>query len=433
MKIEIMEVVDKALSGIMSVLPVDSVDDSCFKEERNDFIVPPGKAISACRLVAEEAQEQGWFLVKFRRVRHLAEIVLIRPGVRGEDQSTAINFYDGLSWIGPMRDKFSEVSLVDYQGFEHDVRAPRSVCFFCNQSVMSTDSHRGLSSGILTGPGSVSRTIIPNGSFFSVKPNDLDGRVVTGLAKWCFRAVCRGAESAWGVLTFVTSLAMFHGKDKMGFGTDSGILIAVSGLDGAGKTTLVERLVRGYSRAGAEPPVSAHFLPSWIPMPHQIIHGNNTPNNSTRPYRSQTVASPISAALRMSYYMFVFFVTKISLKVSVFRGRQVMLDRGFLDFAVDPTRTRIPVRKLPSFILKLFHPHGLWFFLNASPDVVIERKGELSREKAVSLQKAYLSACKEVGVVVLDGDDSPDFVFRELIGNISSEYLKRVRAAEKGC
>jgi hypothetical protein len=107
------------------------------------------------------------------------------------------------------------------------------------------------------------------------------------------------------------------------------------------------------------------------------------------------------------------------------------MDRSLLDFASDLTRSRIPAARLPEWLLRTLIPKGQLFFLDASPDVVVARKGELTVEKAHSLQASYRETCNTVGATLLGGDRSADEVFKELLSHLSQEYLQRLRAVAK--
>ena len=106
------------------------------------------------------------------------------------------------------------------------------------------------------------------------------------------------------------------------------------------------------------------------------------------------------------------------------------MDRSIIDFGSDPTRSRIPISNINNSLLKFLLPKGKHFYLNVSPDVVVARKGELSLQKAESLKIAYLKVCSETGVIQLDGNNSYDEVFRQLLTHISEVYLHRIRNLE---
>src|SRR5690606_36304784 len=104
--------------------------------------------------------------------------------------------------------------------------------------------------------------------------------------------------------------------------------------------------------------------------------------------------------------------------------------RSLLDVASDLTRARIPAYRLPVWLLRGLMPTGQLFYLDAAPENVVARKGELSLEKATSLQAKYRETCKVVGATLLNGDNSPDAVFKELLGHLSREYMQRLASAE---
>ena len=165
-------------------------------------------------------------------------------------------------------------------------------------------------------------------------------------------------------------------------------------------------------------------------MPHQLFRRTKTASNYTKPYSEPPVASRINGGLRLGYYIFAFVVAKFALWIGSRRGQQIILDRSFLDFASDPTRSRIPFSRLPQWLVRLLVPTGTLFYLDASPTTVVSRKGELSIEKATFLQRAYYETCAAVDATLLDGDGTADAVFVKVLEYISLEYLARIDKAQ---
>ncbi len=71
-------------------------------------------------------------------------------------------------------------------------------------------------------------------------------------------------------------------------------------------------------------------------------------------------------------------------------------------------------------------PVGRLFYLDASAETVVARKGELTLEKARSLRSSYLKTCDAVDATLLNGDDKPEAVFRELLGHLTREYIQGI-------
>jgi thymidylate kinase len=215
-----------------------------------------------------------------------------------------------------------------------------------------------------------------------------------------------------------------HFKFQSGLGTKADLILGVSGLDGSGKSTLVDRFIAGIRKAGGEPPQIVHLLPAWIPLPHQLFRRRKTQTNYTRPYSEPPVSSRLNGWLRLGFYLCAFTLAHLSLWLGVKRGRLVIMDRSFLDFASDLTRSRIPAGRLPVWLLRTLMPKGRHFYLDASPEVVVARKGELTLEKARSLSASYRETCNAIGATLLDGDRTADEVFIQLLRSISSHYLR---------
>ena len=257
---------------------------------------------------------------------------------------------------------------------------------------------------------------------------EAENRGVTGLAKWRLRAASGGATDLLSILPWFFCAVWAHMKFKLGVGTKYGMILGISGLDGSGKSTLVDRLLAAYSMAGGEQPTLIHLLPGWIPLPHKIFRRKKTQSNYTRPYSEPPVKSRLSGGMRLGYYLGAFFIARLWFGVQTVRGRVLIMDRSVVDFYSDPTRSRIPVKKLPDWLLCLLLPRGRLFYLDTSPAAVVARKGELTFEKAQSLQAAYRRTGTSVSVTMLNGNETPDTVFRELLGHLSTEYMRRIEA-----
>lgn len=207
---------------------------------------------------------------------------------------------------------------------------------------------------------------------------------------------------------------------------ESGLVLGISGLDGSGKSTLVDRFIDAHRKTGSAEPLVVHLLPSWIPLPHKIVRRSKTENNYTRPYSEPPVSSRLNGLVRISYYLCAFTLARFSLWFGAKRGQLIVLDRSFFDFASDLTRARIPAYRLPTFLLRALMPSGMLIYLDASPENVVARKGELSLDKAKMLQERYRATCKVVNAKVLNGDSPPDIVFMELLEFLSKEYMRRM-------
>jgi thymidylate kinase len=431
MKDELDAIVARALYGVMPVLPLRGVDTFAREGGDLDYMVPQRQAVAACRQVAETAIVEGWFLASFRNIGYLAQIVLIRPRSVEPDDALKIDFFDGLCWYGVGSDVagrrlFDSLALVQ----SDKVRLAAAACFFQKILIVGQESERDWARVAATGADAAYLEETGRYLDLPITRSQIESRGVTGLNKWRLRAASGGATSVLSAMAWLPRAAVAHLKFKSGLATNAGLILGLSGLDGSGKSTQIDRLISGIRKAGGEPPQLVHLLPNWIPLPHQLLRRKKTQTNYTRPYAEPPVSSRLNGRARLTFYLCAFMLARLSLWFGEKRGRLIIMDRSLLDFAADLTRARIPAYRLPAWLLRALMPTGLLFYLDAAPENVVARKGELSLGKAASLQVSYRKTCNIVGATLLDGDKPSDTVFKELLSHLSREYMQRLADAE---
>lgn len=427
MKFELDALATRALSGVMPVLPLRGADALAREGGDLDYMVPPGHAVAACRQVAETAMAEGWFLAGFRNIGYLAQIVLIRPGIGGVDDALKIDFFDGLRWYGVGHDVAGQRLFESMIPIQKDpVKLAGAACFFQKILIVGRESERDWARVAATGADAPYLAETARTLELPITHSQIESRGVTGPSKWRLRAASGGATGALSALVWLPQATVAHLKFKSGLATKAGLVLGISGLDGSGKSTLVDRLISGIRQAGGETPQIVHLLPDWIPLPHQLFRRKKTQANYTRPYAEPPVSSRLNGGVRLAFYLCAFALARLSLWIGAKRGRLIIMDRSLLDFASDLTRARIPAYRLPGWLLRALMPVGPLFYLDASPENVVARKGELSLEKATSLQASYRETCKIVRATILDGNNPPDTVFKELLGHLSREYMRRI-------
>lgn len=431
MKREISDLVINALNGYVAVLPLRGADNFMREGGDLDFMVIPGMSILACKLVSKAAIDIGWHVGGFRDIGYLAQLILFCPVENGKDVAIKIDFFDGLRWYG-VGDNSAAIRLFDIftQSNINESKIAGAAGFFQKLLTVGQLSSRDFARVTAMGADEVYLAEVAKSIGLSLSIEQVCRHEVVGLEKWRLRASSGGVTNLLSAFVWFARVSWAHLKFKLGFGTKAGFTLSISGMDGSGKSTLVDRLLAAYSRAGGNQPILLHFLPPWMPQPHQIFRRKKTSKNYTRPYFEAPVASKISGFLRLAYYFFAFAITRFSLSVATIRGKQIIQDRSFVDFVSDLTRARIPQVKLPSWLLSFLVPPGKLFYLEASPEAVVARKGELTLKKACCLQKNYGVTCQITDMTILNGNNTPYEIFRELLGHISCEYMLRIEIAE---
>ena len=178
-----------------------------------------------------------------------------------------------------------------------------------------------------------------------------------------------------------------------------GMVITFSGVDGAGKSTIINHVKEKLEKKYRKKVVVLRHRPSVLPILSAWVHGKEQAEKksaATLP-RQGTNKNYISSLLRFSYYLvdFLFGQFVIWFKY-VLRGHIVLYDRYYFDFIEDPKRSNI---HLPKWFCKLFYrliyKPQLNVFLYAQAEEIIKRKQELSIEDIVQLTSSYKGLFQE--------------------------------------
>lgn len=174
---------------------------------------------------------------------------------------------------------------------------------------------------------------------------------------------------------------------------NEGMVLTFSGVDGAGKSTVIEKLKVKLEKQLRRRVIVLRHRPSLLPILSSYVKGQKQAEfdaANTLPRQGKN-SSFFSSALRFSYYyldyLFGQFVIYFKYKL---RGYVVIYDRYYFDFISDSKRSNI---KLPVFIMKfgfnfLMKPK-FNFFLYADPEVILNRKKELDKNTIINLTNNY--------------------------------------------
>ncbi|HOY70141.1 MAG TPA: hypothetical protein PKV03_02765 [Methylotenera sp.] len=161
----------------------------------------------------------------------------------------------------------------------------------------------------------------------------------------------------------------------------TGLVVAVLGPDGSGKTTVIEHIESEFSPAFRK-------LNRYHLRPHFGKQG--TGSVVTNPH-----ASPPRSALAGLAKMVLFLVDYWwgyirRIYPAKVRSTLVIFDRHFYDMLVDPTRYRLPQRFWPAKLFaKLIPQPDVWLVLDAPPALLVSRKGEIDLTSAEMLTSRY--------------------------------------------
>jgi thymidylate kinase len=177
-------------------------------------------------------------------------------------------------------------------------------------------------------------------------------------------------------------------------GFSKGYVITFSGVDGAGKSTIIENVKIMVEKQLRKPVIVLRHRPSVLPIISVLFRGKNAQKSfeNTLPH-SGTNKSLLSSLIRFVYYYADYFFGQffILLKYTI-RGYVVIYDRYYFDFIEDSKRSNLVLSKKISFLgYKLLLKPKFNFFLFADSATILSRKKELDEEVINELTVNYCS------------------------------------------
>ncbi len=179
-----------------------------------------------------------------------------------------------------------------------------------------------------------------------------------------------------------------------------GFVVTFSGVDGAGKSTLIAIIEHQITKQLRKPVVVLRHRPSLLPILSAWTMGKSAAEKkaATTLPRQGNNKSKASSLARFSYYYTDYLLGQFYIYFRyVLRGRVVIYDRYYFDFINDSRRSNI---NLPKWLTKsafklIIKPH-INFFLYADAKTILARKKELDAHTITSLTNNYLELFEEL-------------------------------------
>ncbi len=176
---------------------------------------------------------------------------------------------------------------------------------------------------------------------------------------------------------------------------NQGFIVTFSGVDGAGKSTLINEVKGNLEEKFRRPVKVLRHRPSIVPIISSIKYGKEKAELKTveRLPRQGKNTNFASSLLRFLYYYFDYFVGQFYVQLKyVMQGYIVLYDRYYYDFINDAKRSNIELHpRIPKFGLRFLLIPRYNYFLYASPEVILKRKKELTSDTILSLTDRYIS------------------------------------------
>ena len=191
-------------------------------------------------------------------------------------------------------------------------------------------------------------------------------------------------------------------KNRVNYGLDTfkdimynrGFIITLSGVDGAGKSTILEKVHHQIQSQFRREVVLLRHRPAILPILSSIKYGgskNAEKRASERLPRTGENFSVLSSLMRFAYYYTDYMIgqTYVFFKY-IIRGKIVLYDRYYFDFIADCERSNIRlnkniIRALYAFVMKPKLNILLW----AETNVIYKRKQELEPDTIARLTQDY--------------------------------------------
>jgi len=185
-----------------------------------------------------------------------------------------------------------------------------------------------------------------------------------------------------------------------GFFGRNGMIVTFSGVDGAGKSTVIEHIRNEFDKKQRRKVVVIRHRPSILPILSAWTKGKAQAEQDaaqTLP-RQGSNKNALSSLLRFAYYYTDYLFGQFVIYVRhVMRGDLVLYDRYYFDFINDSVRSNI---HLPKWMLRLGYSFlmkpDVNFFLYADADIILARKQELDRQTIIDLTQTYLRLFSEL-------------------------------------
>jgi hypothetical protein len=195
--------------------------------------------------------------------------------------------------------------------------------------------------------------------------------------------------------------------------------VLIVGPDGTGKSTLAQGLVDG-SKDGFANVVHMHWRPGLLPRPGGLV--GVEAGDPSEPHAREPHGSFLSLVLLGYHWLDFFLGTWLRIVPVRARGGLIVMERGWLDIAVDPRRYHLDVpRTLVERLGRLLPAPDLVIVLHADPEILSRRKAELPTEE-LSRQIArwrQISFPRRTTRLFFDASQSPE----RLLGQVTRVVL----------
>jgi thymidylate kinase len=201
-------------------------------------------------------------------------------------------------------------------------------------------------------------------------------------------------------LSGVSNSLLYFLDTIKGLLNNKGFTITFSGVDGAGKSTVIENIARRIEKRLRKKVIVLRHRPSILPILSVWSKGKERAhfNSVAHLPRQGKNKNIISSLLRFSYYYTDYLLGQFFVYFRyIIRGYIVLYDRYYFDFINDAKRSNIVLPKpISLFGYRFLFKPKFNFFLFADADTILKRKKELSHSTINELTKSYKSLFRQL-------------------------------------
>ncbi len=201
-------------------------------------------------------------------------------------------------------------------------------------------------------------------------------------------------------LEFLKNTVLYFLDSIKSFTQNKGFTITFSGVDGAGKSTVITNITYQIEKQLRRPVIVLRHRPSILPILSVWTKGKSKAHQdviSNLP-RQGNNTNILSSFARFSYYYVDYLFGQFIIYCKyILRGYVVIYDRYYFDFINDSKRSNI---ELPKWISQTGYAFLLKpkfnFFLFTDAETILERKKELNKTTIENLNNEYQSLFKSL-------------------------------------
>lgn len=199
----------------------------------------------------------------------------------------------------------------------------------------------------------------------------------------------------------------------------SGLVVGVLGPDGSGKSTVIDHLCTELAPAFRSV-LRCHLRPRW---------GVAGPAVAATDPHGEPPRGWLASTAKLAFFLLDYWIgwaTRI--QPAKARSSLVVFDRYFHDMLADPVRYRLPPGfPLVRWVAPLIPQPDVWIVLEAEPQVLVSRKGEISLEAASQLTGRYRALARQLGAVVVDSGGDRSQTLAGVLGPLLDFLAERQR------